>query len=356
MTINTKQLNYILDNTPPEQNIMLVGKHGIGKSRILEDYFSSKNAKVVTLFLGQMSDPGDLIGLPEKNEKTGKTDFMLPYWFPVDGEPVVLFLDELNRARPEVLQTIMDLTLNRKLAGKSLPPGSRIISAVNGGNEYQLTDLDPALVSRFNIYEFAPSVEDWLLWAGQSGIDSRIINFIGENPEFLDSTDIEADTENLERTPDRRSWERTSKVIEKFDELGELQKPIVSGIIGNRATVTFFRYVMEHNFPSAREILEAEDFDEVKERLQTLSSMDFTQVNVSLFRYVESGAYTKEKSGVIATNFVEYFDLLEELSLKEIQSHFASLCSASDYPDTLVFISNFVPDLYQRIMDLVMDI
>ena len=117
MIINTKQLTYILDHTPASQNIMLVGKHGIGKSRILEDYFSNKGAKVVTLFLGQMSDPGDLIGLPEKNEKTGKTDFMLPYWFPLDNEPVVLFLDELNRARPEVLQTIMDLTLNRKLAG-----------------------------------------------------------------------------------------------------------------------------------------------------------------------------------------------------------------------------------------------
>ena len=186
MTINSKQLNYILDNTPATQNIMLVGKHGIGKSRILEDYYSKKGAKVVTLFLGQMSDPGDLIGLPEKNEKTGKTDFMLPYWFPVDGEPVVLFLDELNRARPEVLQTIMDLTLNRKLAGKSLPNGIGIISAVNNGNEYQLTDLDPALVSRFNIYEFAPTVEDWLLWAQSSGIDDRIIAFISENPEYLD--------------------------------------------------------------------------------------------------------------------------------------------------------------------------
>ena len=131
MIIDAKLLYFILDNTPAEQNIMLVGKHGIGKSRILEDYYSAKGQKVVTLFLGQMSDPGDLIGLPEKNNQTGRTDFMPPYWFPVDDKPVVLFLDELNRARPEVLQTVMDLTLNRKLAGKSLPKGSRIISAVN---------------------------------------------------------------------------------------------------------------------------------------------------------------------------------------------------------------------------------
>ena len=93
--------------------------------------------------------------------ETGKTIFMPPYWFPTDNQPVVLFLDELNRARPEILQTIMDLALNRKLAGRELPAGSRIVSAVNDGEEYQLTDLDPALVSRFNIYNFRPTIGEW---------------------------------------------------------------------------------------------------------------------------------------------------------------------------------------------------
>lgn len=355
MTINAQQLAYILDNTPADQNIMLVGKHGIGKSRILEDYFASKNEKVVTLFLGQMADPADLLGLPEKNNKTGKTDFMVPYWFPTDGKPVVLFLDELNRSRPEILQVIMDLTLNRKLAGRSLPVGSRIISAVNNGNEYQLTDLDPALVSRFNIYTFNPTVEDWISWAQKSGIDQRIINFIGENPEFLDSENFEQDTDGLERLPDRRSWERTSKIIKNMPELGELQKALVSGVIGNRATVTFFRYVMEHNYPSAKEILEG-DFNSVKPKMEKLTSIDFTQVNISLFRFIESGVYDQNKTGDIATNLIEYFDYLGEKALKEILSHFASLCSANDYPNTLCFISNLVPDLYQKLMNLVMEV
>ena len=105
--INIKQLENILSVMPASQNIMLVGKHGIGKSEILTHYFADKGIPVVALFLGQMSDPGDLIGLPRQNEETGITEFMPPYWFPVDGKPVVLFLDELNRARPEILQTIM---------------------------------------------------------------------------------------------------------------------------------------------------------------------------------------------------------------------------------------------------------
>ena len=61
----------ILEETPATQNIMLMGKHGIGKSQILEKFYTAKGCKVVSLFLGQMSDPGDLIGIPHKNEETG---------------------------------------------------------------------------------------------------------------------------------------------------------------------------------------------------------------------------------------------------------------------------------------------
>ncbi len=206
MAINIKELHKILAAMPATQNLMLTGKHGIGKSEILTRYFQQLGIKVNTLFLGQMSDPGDLIGLPRLDEATGKTVFMPPYWFPTDGQPIVLFLDELNRARPEVLQTIMDLALNRKLAGRALPEGSRLIAAVNDGEEYQLTDLDPALVSRFNIYAFRPSVQEWLLWASESKLDSRVIDFIRSNPKLLDG-DRPADGEDrgLEKSPDRRA-------------------------------------------------------------------------------------------------------------------------------------------------------
>ena len=174
IAINSSELLTVLEVTPSWQNIMLTGRHGIGKSQILTKYYEAKGMMVKTLFLGQMSDPGDLLGLPNKDEATGKTTFMPPYWFPMDGKPIVLFLDELNRARPEILQTVMDLVLNRKLAGRPLPEGSRIISACNDGEEYQLTDLDPALVSRFNIYTFRPSAEEWVLWAVRSGASGQL--------------------------------------------------------------------------------------------------------------------------------------------------------------------------------------
>ena len=253
--IDIATLEYILKITPPEQNIMLVGQHGIGKSKILETYFTNQRYKVVTLFLGQMSDPGDIIGLPDKDSELKQTDFLLPYWFPKDDEPVVLFLDELNRARPEVLQTIMDLALNRKLAGKSLPEGSRIISAVNDGEQYTLTELDPALVSRFNVYEFVPSESEWLLWAEKNGIDQRIIDFISENKNFLDGAELNNRITGLERTPDRRSWERLSNILKNIDAMGKRDLAVISGVIGMAAATKFYDFIVQNKILTAQKIL-----------------------------------------------------------------------------------------------------
>jgi hypothetical protein len=133
-----------------------------------------------------MSDPGDLIGLMHKDETSGRSVFLPPYWWPAANQPIVLFLDELNRARPEILQAVFDLALNRRLAGKSLPPGSRVVAAINHGDEYQLTELDPALLSRFNLYEFTPTVEDWLVWGKNQALDGRVLDFIQANPLHLD--------------------------------------------------------------------------------------------------------------------------------------------------------------------------
>ena len=240
VTINISELKELLELTPSTQNIMLVGKHGIGKSEILTCYFSSKGLKVVTLFLGQMADPGDIIGIPSKVEQldaagkaTSRTDFTPPYWFPQDGQPIVLFLDELNRARPEILQTVMDLTLNRKLAGKALPEGSHVISAVNEGEEYQLTDLDPALVSRFNIYEFKPTVEEWLNWAAGEGLDERVINFIQDNPTWLDGNSDNKEYKGLEKSADRRAWKHVSDVMLKVDTIKDIHKRTIAKLWRN---------------------------------------------------------------------------------------------------------------------------
>lgn len=349
--ITVNELQKILKATPPEQNIMLTGKHGIGKSQILKNYFENLGQKVVVLFLGQMSDPGDLIGLPHLDEKTGKTEFMLPYWFPADGKPIVLFLDELNRARPEVLQTIMDLTLNRTLAGKSLPKESRIISAVNDGEEYQLTDLDPALVSRFNIYEFKPTVQEWLLWAAQNKLDFRVIDFISENPEMLDGAEFKNEEQGLEKTPDRRGWERVSKILQK-NGFEPFLKSVVAGIVGLPAAAKFFASIAKKRLLSAKDILLGA-FSKIKEKLNDYSTPEIAAINDSIFRFLETKSYAENETEKITKNISAYFDYLVSQNLREAAAHFANLYSSSTYPDAVIFIITKCPELYKQITEFI---
>ena len=338
INVNTTELMQLLDITPSDHNLMLVGKHGIGKSEILTEYYSSKGMRVVPLFLGQMSDPGDLIGIPNKNEQTGKTDFMPPYWFPLDGKPIVLFLDELNRARPEILQTIMDLALNRTLAGRKLPEGSRIISAVNAGDQYQLTDLDPALVSRFNIVNFRPTVQEWLLWAKKTGVDSRVTSFIEENQIWLDKDPDakEGEDTGLDKTPDRRGWKRVSDILKASGEMTPLVTKAVSAVVGAKASSALVSSVSSHKIISGREVMM--DFPKVKEKLEGYELHQLSVVNDGIYRFLEVEKVPAKDLEKAKTNLENYFGFLAK-EKKEAAAHFANLFVQKTYPTAVGFIA-----------------
>ena len=328
----------MLEMTPSNHNIMLVGRHGVGKSEILTEYYSKQGMPVVALFLGQMADPGDLIGIPAKNEATGKTEFMPPYWFPLDGKPIVLFLDELNRARPEILQTIMDLALNRKLAGRKLPEGSRIISAVNEGEQYQLTDLDPALVSRFNIVNFQPTVQEWLLWANREGLDKRVISFIEGNSIWLDRNADSKENEDtgLDKTPDRRAWKRVSDIILGSETLTTVHQKTIASVVGAKATVAFMGSVNNNKMISGKEVLYK--FDAIKDKLTPYSLHDLSLVNDGIFRHLEVEKISADMKDDIKKNIEAYFDWLVK-EHKEAAAHFANIYVQQTYPNAVAFIA-----------------
>jgi len=338
--IDVNELHEVLACTPAQQNIMLVGKHGIGKSRILTGYYETKRKmKVVVFFLGQMSDPGDLIGLMYKDEKTGHSEFLPPYWWPVDNRPVVLFLDELNRARPEILQSVMDLTLNKTLAGKKLPEGSIVISAVNSGDEYQLTDLDPALISRFNIYEFVPTVEDWLLWANSTGIDNRVISFIQKENHFLDGGDVynlknDIYQYGIEKHPDRRAWERVSDYIKNLKQVTDTHVKIISGIVGVSAAINFKKSLDTEILVSARDILY--HFNAKKAKLKSFKLQDYIFLNEQVIYFINNGNFDKKDQ--LLDNFAHYIRYMKKEKFNEAVAHLASMFENPKFEKVTAFV------------------
>ena len=340
--IDARELYQVLEMTPPEQNILLVGKHGIGKSEIISHFYRERQKlPVIPFFLGQMSDPGDLIGLLHKDETTGRSVFLPPYWWPDRDRPVVLFLDELNRARPEILQAVQDLTLNKTLAGKPLPPGSIVIAAVNAGEEYQLTELDPALVSRFNLYEFAPTVEDWLLWAADRDIDSRVLTFIQQHPDYLDGDNPDADaaiaTGGLIKTPDRRAWAKVADFVRNHKKLEAIHFKLIAGMVGTRASIAFRQSLATQRGIEPEQLLL--QYSKHSKQLKDLEIQDFASLNERVLLWLNSGHCPEKKGDNARKNLLKYLQYLRKGKQQEAIAHFSSLVQSPKFSDAMAFIA-----------------
>ena len=352
--IDARELHDLLATTPSEQNIMLMGKHGIGKSQIITRFYEQRGMPVHAFFLGQMSDPGDLLGLPHKDEATGRTVFLPPFWWPVDGRPIVLFLDELNRARPEILQAIFDLALNRKLAGRALPAGSIVIAAVNAGDEDQLTELDPALVSRFNLYEFAPTHDDWLVWASAAQVDERVIAFIQKNPHFLDGETASAEDAlaftGLVKSPDRRAWARVSDFIKPLDQLEDIHVKGVAGIVGTQAAIAFRESLGERLRVSAEELLL--HYDKHGDKVEQLAPEETILLNEQVMLWLNGERVTANNSATIQANLLRYLKTLQRKQYNESVAHFAALFENPRYETAMGVIAESL-DLVELLMSYI---
>ena len=146
MAIDFKTFNEIAPHVLAVRKPVLIrGRHGIGKSEIVYQIAAKLDLPVVERRASQMTE-GDLLGLPS-------TDGDVTSWCPPEflatacAQPVILFLDEVDRAVTEVRQGLFELCDSRKIAGQTLHPETLIIAAVNGGEhgaQYQVGEMDPA--------------------------------------------------------------------------------------------------------------------------------------------------------------------------------------------------------------------
>lgn len=239
---------------PPSTSVLLRGPHGIGKSEVARQIsglwaieLGVDNYHFIDRRLSQTSE-GDLIGLPKVDDDS--TKFLPVDWYvKLCEEPGFLFLDEINRASPEVMQAAFQIVLDRELNGHKLHPQTVVYAAINNSAEYTVNEMDPALLDRFWVVDLMPTVKDWLSWAKASKIHPTVIGFIADSPKLLDPP---KNYEPGDVHPSRRSWARVSKAIERWEETTGLHKggnlnfdllyPVVMGFCGVDAAVNFIQY------------------------------------------------------------------------------------------------------------------
>jgi hypothetical protein len=226
--------------------LMLRGRHGIGKSELVYQIAKGMALPVVERRASQMTE-GDLVGLPKTDGDV--TSFCAPDWLhDACSRPVLLFLDEVDRAIPEVRQGIFELTDSRKIFGNYLHDDTVVVAAVNGGehgSQYQVGEMDPAELDRWTVFDVEPSVEDWLTWAKTNTVDI-VWDFINQNRSHLEHSD---DFEPNKVYPSRRSWKRLNDCLVSAGMVQEHNPAIfhlACGFVGFEAGVAFNDFVKNY--------------------------------------------------------------------------------------------------------------
>jgi len=264
----------VVSALPSDISVLAKGPTGIGKSHIFHQIGKALDLPVVDRRLSQMTE-GDIIGLPELVD--GVTRFAPVDWMVrACAEPVILFFDELNRATLEVQQCAFQIVLDRELNGHKLHPGTRVYAAVNEGSEYQVLDMDPALLRRFWSMNLEPTVDDWLSWAAnQSDIAKITCEFVNNYPAFLRHT---GEFEPGKVYPNPASWHRLSSSLKHASmspdnfigkKLPEIFYPMCKGFIGEEASIKFVDFIREYECKfSAEDVLN--NWQENKEMINGL--------------------------------------------------------------------------------------
>lgn len=304
--------NIVHHVTNVRKPVLLRGRHGIGKSTVVYQFADSKNMEVVERRASQMTE-GDLVGLPSVDNNS--TRFNPPDWFKAACDrPVVLFLDEVDRATLEVRQGIFELTDSRKLNGHKLHDDTLIFAAVNGGEhgaQYQVGEMDPAELDRWTVFDIEPSVEDWLSWASDSGISQEVFNFVNQNRAHLEHTD---DFEPNKVYPSRRSWERLDQCLAQAGLLEEASPALfnlTAAFVGFEAAVAFNDFVQNYDRQvSTEDILIKGDFT----KLADFGINDHTAI---IDKFEAENTFKDELSQDQIDNLARYFIMLpSEVAMK----------------------------------------
>ena len=243
---------------PSEMAILMRGPTGIGKSFLAKAVADEKGLPFLDVRLSTMSE-GDVAGYPdlEAMKETGVMTFCMPSWFMrACQEPVVLCLDELNRALIGVQQSAFQLILDRQLGNDkngvpyTLHPDTRIIACVNTGAEYTVEDMDPALLRRFWVVDIVPTVDDFILWATDN-LHPATVDFIRNHPEHLRIDPSEVDSGTV--CPNPASWHRLDTSLQHMGILKQESAnsgafySVAAGFVGTEAAIAFTDFVKNYS-------------------------------------------------------------------------------------------------------------
>lgn len=243
------EFNKILN---PNKARLIRGPTGIGKSSIVKYIAQSIGANLIDIRLPEL-EPTDLVGLPYLHDSKGTkvTKYAQPNWWPSKSKkPVVLFLDELDRASEDMQPIAMQLCLDRRAGGRNLSDNVVVWAACNG-EKYITKPIDQALMDRFVVIDLMPSVEEWIDWAEKNNVNHYVLDFIRTEKARLDTPQKLIGKANIV-CPSRRSWAELGFALNNLQ--GDIAKNenlihYAQAFVGHVDAQAFVKWVKESYYP-----------------------------------------------------------------------------------------------------------
>lgn len=242
--------------------ICIWGKHGLGKTASVASFAEKYGWKLAYCAPAQFEEMGDFHGLPIKSQTSGQTLYLPPEWVPKEEGPGILLLDDINRADDRILRGLMQLLQNYEMFSWKLPQKWQIICTANPeDDEYSVTPMDQAMLTRMLHINVTFDVKSWAKWAIDNNVDSRGINFVLTYPETVTGG----------RTTPRSLVQVFSQILGIKDLKAEIKKVATIARSGlDETTVSSFLAFINSDLEflvSAEDILETNSFENIKSRV-----------------------------------------------------------------------------------------
>jgi len=171
MSYLKRNLRFYLKNN---YNVLLCGKHGVGKTTIVKELFEEEGLKWMYFSASTMDPWVDFIGVPKErtDERGSYLDLVLPKKIRDDNVDAIFF-DEFNRGKSKVRNAVLEFIQFKEINGRKFKNLKVIWAAINPDDdeeqEYNVEKLDPAEKDRFHAQIEVPYRLDKEYFVGKYG-------------------------------------------------------------------------------------------------------------------------------------------------------------------------------------------
>ena len=195
---------------------ILFGSPGVGKTQAVMEVARKVGAEVKVI-LAACVDPVDIIGFPEKVNETYAHYLPFKWAYDVtsqDGDPTILFFDDLLLADPKVQGAFFRVCLERYIGDRKIRDDVFIVAASNRESDNAgASEMNKALENRFRKLTVEVSSDDWIQWAESNQIHPYVVAYIQTHRNHLNN--FNPDSDEASATP--RSWENVSDYLWERD-------------------------------------------------------------------------------------------------------------------------------------------